>query len=334
MPDSHLPAAPLTKTGASFAVLDENEEFLFAEVINFLQKEFPEEVPVVEERFSCVRSLADAISRFPKVEGVQHIRGMVRDERNLIASLGHFSPSSRMFHMPTRIIASHSLLVAKSHAFSLLSLLTSTKPELQNAVRRAIFSIICVLMAEDVYISCLDEPSFSQEKKDDLANDLFLLWNSGSDPRSSRYAASLEALWEARNSSPPSFGTMEGASELFRISLDLDQEWQDFVVQRLCDQETRWALEEFLFGLSYEEILQVRTRLKRFGINAVDAGELFSFLGNEPAFTVVAKNDPRAAYDFYVDRRDVALMRSRTASPGPRSTLEELYLKYHITRER
>jgi hypothetical protein len=312
---------------------DPYEESLLAEALDFLREEFPEEVSRVLERFDCVRQLAEAINRFPRVEGVQRIRGMVRDERDLISVLENTSPSSRLLHMPTRIVAARSLLVAKSHAFSLLSLLTSPRPELQASIRHVIFSIICVLMAEDVYISCLKEESFSQEKKDELFNDLFVLWNSGSDPRSSRYAPALEELWKARNSSPPSFGTMEGSSELIRITMDLEHKWQDFIVQRVNNDQTRWALEEFLFGLSYEEITELRTRLRRFGISAVSYQEVPAFLEGGQAYTKVVSNDPRAIYDFYVDRRDAAFMRKRTGARGPENTLEELYLKYQIALE-
>ncbi|MDR1177764.1 MAG: hypothetical protein LBK64_02930 [Spirochaetaceae bacterium] len=315
------------------ALLDPYEESLLAEALDFLREEFPGEVSRVRERFDCVRQLAEAINRFPRVEGVQRIGDMVRDERNLISVLEKTSPSSRLLHMPTRIVAARGLLVAKSHAFSLLPLLTSSHPELQASIRRVIFSIICVLMAEDVYISCLKEESFSQKKKDELSNDLFLLWNSGSDPRSSHYAPALEELWKARNSSPPSFGTMEGSSELIRISMDIEHTWQDFIVQRINHDQTRWALEEFLFGLSYEEITELRARLRRFGISAVSYQEVPSFLEGGPAYTKVVSNDPRAIYDFYVDRRDAAFMRKRTGARGPENTLEELYLKYHIALE-
>jgi hypothetical protein len=315
------------------AKFDEREESLLAEVVDFLRDEFPEEVSRVEERFACVRQLAEAINRFPRAEGVQQIRDLVRDERNLISVLRHTSPSSRLLHMPTRIVATRSLLVAKSHAFSLLSLLTTSRPDLQNSIRRAVFSIICLLMAEDVYISCLNEETFSQEKKDELSKDLFLLWNSGSDSRSSHYAPALEELWKARNSSPPCFGTMEGSSELIRISMDIEEKWQEFIVERIGQDQTRWALEEFLFGLSHEEIKALRARLRRFGISAVNYQEVSAFLGNGPAYTKVVSNDPRAIYDFYVDRRDAALMRNRTGAPGPKNTLEELYLKYRIALE-
>jgi hypothetical protein len=126
---------------------------------------------------------------------------------------------------------------------------------------------------------------------------------------------------------------MNGSSELVRISIDLGNDWQEFLVKYIDDDETRWALEEFLFGLSYEEIVEVRSRLCRFGIMAVGHDEVRSFLGSCPAYTIVRNSDPRAIYDFYIDRRDAAAFRQRTSAPGPRKTLEEMYLKFRIAQE-
>jgi hypothetical protein len=126
---------------------------------------------------------------------------------------------------------------------------------------------------------------------------------------------------------------MDGSSELIRISIDLGEDWHDFLVDHVSDDETRWALEEFLFGLSYEEIFEVRSRLKHFGISAVSADEVHSYLDGAPAYTIVRDPDPRAIYDFYVDRRDTAAFRKRISAPGPLKTLEEIYLKYRIAQE-
>jgi hypothetical protein len=125
---------------------------------------------------------------------------------------------------------------------------------------------------------------------------------------------------------------MDGTSELFRISIDLGADWEEFLKARGNDSETRWALEEFLFGLSFEEIDDVRSRLSRFGILAVGGDEVRSYLGSRPAYTIVRDSDPRAIYDFYVDRKDAAAFRERTAVPGPRKTLEEMYLQFRIAQ--
>jgi hypothetical protein len=235
--------------------------------------------------------------------------------------------------MPTKVVAARSFLIAKYHAFALLIILTQNDGTFYKPLREVLFSIVCTLMAEEVYFSCLGESSFSEQIKIQLANDLISLWDSGTDPRSHRHLPALEALWTSRDGAPPSFGTMDGSSELMRLSLDMGKDWDDFLVQMTSKDDTRWALEEFLFGLSYEEIISVRTRLKRFGISAVGYEEIHGYLGSHPAYNIVRSSDPRVIYDFYVARRDAAAFRKKVAAPGPWRTLEEIYLKYRIIRE-
>jgi hypothetical protein len=261
------------------------------------------------------------------------VRGVMRDEERLMASIATFAHPSRLLHSPTRVVAVRSYLVAKSHVFSMLAILTKEKAEYRLQVRRIIFSIICTLMIEEVYFSCLGDSSFPEHCRFRLANDLITLWDSGVDPKAIEHLPALEALWAARGAAPPSFGTMDGASELARLTVDLGDDWHSFVVDSISNDETRFALEEFLFGISYEEILEVRSRLGRFGISAVDADEVRSYLGNHSAYTMVNNDDPRVAYDFYVDRRDAAQLRRRTNAAGPKKTLEEIYLKHRIVLE-
>jgi hypothetical protein len=313
--------------------LKESEEHLVRDIETYLDSQFPEDAALVRKRFVCLGALGEAVSSFPSVREAHILRGNFRDEEQLIKALCDFMPSARLLHMPTKIIATRSYLVAKAHAFSLIAILVGDIEEFYIPVRRVIFSIICTIMAEEVYLSMLEDPAFSKNIKFNLANDLISLWDSGTDPRAVHHLPALEALWTARDGAPPSFGTMDGASELIRISLDLERDWQDFLVSHTADEETRWALEEFLFGLSYEEISEVRSRLRRFGVSAVNYEEIRSFLGSKPSYTEVTNSDPRAIYDFYVDRRDAAAFRKRISAPGPQKTLEESYLRYRIALE-
>jgi hypothetical protein len=313
--------------------LDIFEEDVVTKALGFIRQHYPNELHKAEERFSVLKTLGDAISLFPSVRETQRLRGDIRDEESLIASMVEYSPSSRFLHTPTRIVSSRGFLVAKSHAFSMLSFLAAESLELLLAIRKIIFSIICTLMAEDVYIACLNDISFPQAKKRFLAEDLIFLWDCGADPRSTHNLPALQSLWSARDAAPPCFGTMEGSSELIRISIDLGMDWQEFIINQLSNDETRWALEEFLFGISFEEIIEVRSRLKRFGISAVDHKDIRSYLGSRPSFTMVDNNDPRGIYDFYVERKEAALFRERSSALGPKKTLEELYLRHRMAME-
>ena len=314
-------------------VLNEEEQSLFHHALTALRECGSDELRVVEKRFRDLSALGAAIAQFPSIIEAHSVRGIQRDGATLAASICDFSRSTRLLHTPTRVVAARSYLVAKTHAFSLISMVSCDLPQLQAAVRSVVFSIACSLMAEEVYLSCLDDESFPREKKELLAEDLIRLWDSGNDPRSTEHVPALRSLWTARDEIPPTFGTMDGSSELVRISLELGDDWQEFILANLEDDASRASLEEFLFGLSYEEILDVRARLARFGIGAVGRDEVRSYLGDVPDYPPVAVSDPRSIYDFYAQRRETARNRNRSNSGGPLRTLEEYYLMYRMARE-
>ena len=327
----YVAASSVGSKGTLF--LTEHELSLVEEALCLLGVENPDstEVELVKQRFECLKIFGEAISLYPSIRENQVLRGYVRNERQLIEALIGLAPSSHLLRIPARVQAVRSFLVTKFHSFSLLSKLISPDIQLNKAVNAVLFSVMFTIMAEDVYFSCMEDLSVPEEIKFHLADELVSLWDSGAEPAMIQHFPFLEALWTVRNDSPPSFGTMDGNSELFRISIDLKEDWHDFLLNQISSEETKWALDEFLFGLSYEELHSVRSRLKRFGIPAVNLSEIRSYLGNTPAYTMIDNTDPRHIYDFYIDRKEAAQLRRRLNSSGPRKTLEEIYLNYRMS---
>jgi hypothetical protein len=319
----------------SLQVLSEEEKILFEKTEEWLKEKRPQDYVLVHERFRRLCNLGDAVFDYPSIKDTQFVKDILINENQLTESLLAFSAPSHMLRIPAKVAALRSFLIAKFHAFSLLSRLTEKNEALHNPVKNISFSVVFTLMAEDVYFSCLDDPGFSTNTKSRLANDLIALWDSGTDQRSIHHLMALSSLWKARDSAPPSFGTMDGNTELLRISIDMDAntEWEDFLKEESTSDYTRWALEEFLFGLSYEEIIKIRNRLARYGVSSVGHDELRSYLDSKPVYSVVNDQDPRAIYDFFIERRDACHLRKRVNAPGPLHTLEEVYLKYRIILE-
>ena len=313
--------------------LNAEEKDLVNEVEVFLNSKDSKECELVKRRFECLNALGMAISQYPSIRDTQKLRGVLRNEEQLLESLCSIAASSRLLHTPAKVVATRSYLVAKFQAFSLLHILSGEEKRFFLPLRKIILAIIHTLMAEEVYFSCLDDSDFSHEIKLNIANDLISLWDSGTDPNTVRHLQTLDSLWTARDSSPPAFGTMNGTSELLRITIDLGKDWEEFLIAHMQVSETRWALEEFLFGLSYEEINSVRLKLNTFGINAVSHDEIPQYLGSESTYGIINSSDFRAIYDFYVDRRDAARLRQRLSVPGPSRTLEEIFIKFRIARE-
>jgi len=326
----------MVQTGEhTYQVLSDEEELFVAKIEEWLHDKRPQDYHIAHERFRRLRNLGNAVFDYPSIKETQFVKDILLNVDQLTESLLAFSTPSHMLRIPAKVAAIRSFLIAKFHAFTLLARFTEKNEELHNLVKNIPFTVVFTLMAEDVYFSCLDDPTFSNNTKTMLANDLIALWDSGTDQRSIHHLMALSSLWRARDSAPPSFGTMDGNTELLRISIDMDTdtEWEDFLKGESTNDKTRWALEEFLFGLSYEEILKVRSRLVRYGIKAVSHDEVRSYLDSTPAYSVVNDRDPRAIYDFFIERRDACNLRKMVNVPGPLNTLEEIYLKYRIILE-
>ena len=325
--------ANIGESGEVSAALTEAENRLAGGVGAWLMARHPGDGKIVADSFARLRALGDAVFAYPSIRDRRRLRGEVFDESRLVESLMEFSSSSQLLRTPTKVVAMRGFLVAKFHAFALLSNLTLDMEDYHVEVQAVVFSVISTLIAEAVYFSCMDDPNFSRGTKESLASDLIALWDSGVDQRGLRHLSALSSLWIARNSSPPNFGTMDGNTELLRLTMDLDDDWREFLVNESENDETRWALEEFLFGLSWEEIQKVRAYMTSPGVDAVGLDGIRCHLKSPPAFSGINDEDPRTFYDFFVERRDACNLRKKLPAAGPLHTLEEIYLKYRIVME-
>lgn len=312
---------------------DAAELRLLDEALRSLNERGMEVSASVARRIADVEALGGALSRFPSVLEYQRLGTLTRGPSTISQSISRISGSARLLHTPTRVVVGRGFLVAKVHALSFASLAVSYDPDLVGRFRSTVLSVVFTLLMEDVYLTCLEDGDFPQDKKEALLQDVIDLWDHLRDPGACSHAPALAELWATRDGQAPVFGTMEGACELVRLSLDLRGLWLDFVAHRLGDPEAQQALEEFLFGLTYEEIETVRRHLGEFGICTADADTVRIALGSAPLYVAAVGTDPRGMYEFYAERREAARARRRARLPGPTRTLEELYLAYLLGSE-
>ena len=166
---------------------------------------------------------------------------------------------------------------------------------------------------------------------DDDAN-VVLKWSDNTYTRSllaqtiSDIAPVLQEVWSARRTLAPAFGTMMGTSELIIMSMQMDEQWIGFIKSEMKNPGVSQAMEEFLFGISTEQIQQLKEILKTKGIPAISRDEVSTFLGEH--VKVDAGLDYRDFYSMYTIRRDNARSRHRLKLEGPHKTLEDYYIQY------
>ena len=182
------------------------------------------------------------------------------------------------------------------------------------------------LLAEDVYLNLIADKTLSREIRRQWGYSLLMLWEYRTDDRIQVIAPILNEVWTARRKLAPAFGTMMGTSELLLISMQMDGQWLGFIKNKLCDPGVSQAMEEFLFGISYEQISRLRTILRTKGIAAIGRDEVADYLGMP--IKTDAELDYRDFYSLYTIRRDDARERARMKLSGPHKTLEDYFIQF------
>lgn len=313
-----------------FSVLTPKEKLLYDELLGYVKEKEPDRIPILENRIKDLNLLSKAISRFPSLLEKHDITGGIRTPQLLIESLiKHQNMGDTTLQLPSKATLGKGYIASKIHTFSSLTNISKRveAPEkLTDALQLETITMMFTLMAEDVYLNLINDQEQPMEYRREWAMSLLLLWEYRNDQTTESAAPILQSVWNARRKLAPAFGTLMGTSELLLMSIQMDEQWIQFIKQKMGDPNVAQAMEEFLFGISYEQILHLRTILKTKGIPAISRDEVSSFLGER--IKADAGLGYRDFYALYTVRRDNARARARMKLEGPHQTLEDYFIKF------
>ncbi len=312
----------------SIVVFDNDEYTVVHSILKNLESYAPNVAESIMTQITSLEQIATALSHYPSLRSSTVLAGEKRSEKTLIENLCNHTPDTRLLALPTKVVIGKSFLIAKFQTFSAMTKIAMNayfeESDIQE-LRRITLRVMFALMAEDVYTMLLDNAEMTEDIRKELAEALTDLWEHWFDGRSSLFAGVLHKVWNTRYKVAPNFGTMLGISELFLFSMELDDSWEKFMLAKLSDAETVQVLEEFLFGISYEQITLLRHVLKERKISALSREEAAELAGITQPFPT---NDPRVFYSSFVERKNNAEARRRMQIEGPKRTLEELYIQF------
>lgn len=312
-------------------VLTDKQKELIQTIIPEIRKIDRQKAQNFQTRLDDLERLAQAVAHFPSLLERHQLIGGERTPTSLIDSLiDHQDAGDATLQLPSKAILGKGLLVAKTHTFSSLSkYIKHMGPEFESiskAFENETVSSMFSLLVEDVYLNLIRDTTQPIEYRREWCMSLLLLWEHWNDQTIETVAPVLQSVWTARRKLAPAFGTMMGTSELLLISMQMDDQWISFIKQKLGDSGVTQAMEEFLFGISYEQIKFLRASLKEKGIPAIGRDEVKKFLGGH--IKSDAGLDYRDFYSMYTVRRDNARSRLRTQQEGPKKTLEDYFIQY------
>lgn len=285
---------------------------------------------IFEKRVDDLRKLAAAIANFPSLLERADLTSGSRTPQSLIESLINSKrEGDTTLQLPSKATLGKGFLVSKLHTFASLEKLAK-QAQLDDKLVRDLHdetvSMMFLLLAEDVYLNLIHDTNLSMDSRRQLATSLLLLWEHRADQNISDISPVLQSVWRARAKLAPAFGTMMGTSELMMITFSLDDQWSKFITTKLEVEDVKMAMEEFLFGISYEQISRLKALLREKGIAAIGRDEVSDYLGE--SVTTDVSMDYRDFFQQYSIRRDNARVRNRLHIPGPHKTLEDHFIRF------
>jgi len=312
-------------------VFTPHQRDLINQLLPVIQKNDKERAEIFINRINDMEGMAHSIAKFPSLLERHELTGGTRTPTTLIDSLiKHQSEGDKTLQLPSKAILGKALLVAKSHTLSSFSKyakhLGPEYEKISKAFENETILSMFSLLVEDVYLNLICDATQPMDFRRQWAMSLLLLWEHWNDQTIETVAPVLQSVWTARRRLAPAFGTMMGTSELLLISMQMDEQWISFIKRKMGETGVTQAMEEFLFGISYEQIKALRQNLREQGISAIGRDEVSKFLGEH--VKADAGLDYRDFYTMYTIRRDNARSRSRLHADGPKKTLEDYFIQF------
>ncbi|MDC7225590.1 MAG: hypothetical protein PQJ61_02370 [Spirochaetales bacterium] len=314
-----------------------NEETEFIQsVLESIKQKKPDEADYIVKRMMSLQELANTVSSYPSFQSTRTIGNSTFSMESLIEMICRMDFADQVMYVPTKVILGRSYVVAKINFLLMLKYesesirkLKKHAPRIEELVTMNIFA----LMSEEVYLSLIQEKDIELEIKTRAAVRLMNIWEYRLSQSAEDYAPMLSSLWKSRKHLTPIYGTMMGMTEMLQMAKNINPVWFDFIGSSENDDGVFEALEEFLFNLTYEELLQIRESMKKNNIACINKKNIESLLHIEHFYSTFQAADPREMLRFFKQRKKNAVYRERSRTPGPVKTIEEYILLFMLKKE-
>lgn len=318
-----------------YIVFTREEERIVQDVISVLTvKGLSEEVDAVSNNRSSLHDLANSISRYPSILESNKLINEQRTIESLITSICEREVPDMILRIPTKAILGRAYTIAKINFLLMLNYISRNIPELtqyNGTVKTLIANNVFTMTAEEVYLAIVEDLSISTHIRHNAANLIAHNWEYRLDCGVKEFAPILQNLWRARNRLIPAFGTMMGFTELFMMSNDTEPVWFDYLQRDELSDDEVFSLEEFIFGLTYEELVLLRSEMKRQRKTSLRRDEALVILGNKHSYPDYDADDSREMYRSFRDRKNHGRYRKRAGVEGPKKTFEENLMRFLLS---
>jgi len=320
---------------------DQAECAIVSSVLDVVRASNAEQHAALVASLGRLTKLAELIRDSPSMAAGWHARGQRRkfSGESLIELLCRVPDYDLDLNIPTKAVIGQTYLIAKINLLKALGYALESQGqdsvtfELMARLQAELGQSIYSKLAEELFVSIVTDPDTPADVKAGAARFLFRIWEERLLIEVDDFAPVLESVWQARTKVLPVLGTMLGTHEVFDLFRQArDKRFLDYFSEDDVNEEQLLAFEEFLFGLSHEQIQKVRAHLESSDAACVSVEEARELLGPTLGSWGPPADGPQAFYTSYKKRRVKAHYRALTGAPGPKKTAEEYVMMAFLQR--
>lgn len=312
---------------------DEAERALVAQALEQIESHDDREAAILRANLTRLAHTAVAIRDSPPIAASLPARGAhaAFSSETLVDLLCRVPDYDFDLHIPTKAVLGQAYLVAKINFFKALAYALEAVGASRDDIDYEIAQSIYSKLAEELFISIVSDAHAVPDAKRAAAQSLFRIWEQRLSVEIDDFAPFLESVWLARDRLRPVLGTMRGTHEMFRLMKDAkDARVLEYFTEDVPLEQLQ-AFEEFLFGISHEEIERLREHLEEQSLAVVSHDEARRVLGRKTD-SWLPTTGAQAVYSSYKKRRVRAAYRLLTQTPGPKKTAEEYVMTAFLLR--
>ncbi len=317
--------------------LDAAEQKLIDRALEAVGEKNPKQRATLDGMLSRLGRMAELIQDSPSIASSwEDGAGRTFSSNSLVDQLCRVPDYDLDLHIPTKAVFGQAYLIAKINLLKALRYnveAVGAPTELRDRVEQEVAQSIYTKLAEELFVSIVTDPSAPTNVKRGAARFLFRIWEERLLMEVDDFAPILESAWGARAKILPLLGTMLGTHEVFRLFNEArDKRFLDYFGEDDVEEEQMLAFEEFLFGLSHEEIGRLRTHMIEEGRACISLDAARALLGNAEPSWLAGENGAQALYTSYKKRFVNASHRALTGASGPKKTAEEYVMIAFLSR--
>lgn len=311
-------------------IFDDEESVLVERVLDAITHEAPSDAVVIRQLMDSLARVSEVLTHSHRLRKPTRLANVSSDERTMTEYLCQINGLAGDLVLPLRATLSRTFLLAKIDFFRACikstSVLATGNPRLAalcHELHEELAQSIYTHLAEELLLALLRHSDVSLHTKREAAGQLIAVWDNAK-LEIDDFCPLLESAWRARNRVKSGLGAMLGTTEYFRlVSEDCAPQFLEFFARDDLSEAEGQAFEEFLFNMTYEELVTLRETMRKDGRDAVTAAWASNVLSRSlEDFEISGEVDPMALYRSYFRRQLASDYRTIAGTPGPQHTAE------------